>query len=68
VGTGASSGWRIPNRVVWVASVMRLSTASLGACVLVYTGLSMSIRRLTAKFKRREIVSSCEIYAKQPVG
>jgi uncharacterized iron-regulated membrane protein len=29
--------------------------ASLGACVLVYTGLSLSIRRLTAKLKRKAV-------------
>ena len=39
--------------------------ASLGACVLVYTGLSLSIRRLVARLKRRVIVASREIYAEQ---
>jgi uncharacterized iron-regulated membrane protein len=29
--------------------------ASLGACILVYTGLSLSIRRLTAKLKRKPV-------------
>jgi uncharacterized iron-regulated membrane protein len=32
--------------------------ASLSACVLVYTGLSLSIRRLTAKLKRKEATVS----------
>jgi len=32
--------------------------ASLGACVLVYTGLSLSIRRLIATFKRKQGVLS----------
>jgi uncharacterized iron-regulated membrane protein len=41
--------------------------ASLGACVLVYTGLSLSVRRLTATLKRKRlnIVSSDETYAEQ---
>ena len=41
--------------------------ASLGACVLVYTGLSLSIRRLAAAVKRnrRDIVSSDKTYAEQ---
>jgi uncharacterized iron-regulated membrane protein len=32
--------------------------ASLGACLLVYTGLSLSIRRLTAKLTRRKDLSA----------
>ncbi len=39
--------------------------ASLGACVLVYSGLALSIRRLSARLKRRETVSSREVYAEQ---
>ncbi len=44
--------------------------ASLGACVLVYTGLSLSVRRLLAKFKagRRKVPSRNEIRLEQPVG
>jgi uncharacterized iron-regulated membrane protein len=41
--------------------------ASLGACALVYTGLSLSVRRLTAtlKRKRQHMVSSDKTYAEQ---
>ncbi len=41
--------------------------ASLGACVLVYTGLSLSIRRFAAKLKRtrRTVPSAQEQYAEQ---
>jgi uncharacterized iron-regulated membrane protein len=31
------------------------AAASLGACVLVYTGLALSIRRLTARLKRKRV-------------
>jgi len=41
--------------------------ASLGACVLVYTGLSLSLRRLAAALKRKEIVSRSEIHAEGQV-
>jgi uncharacterized iron-regulated membrane protein len=41
---------------------------SLGACVLVYTGLSLSIRRLAAKLNRRKIAASREVYAIQSAG
>lgn len=44
--------------------------ASLGACVLVYTGLSLAIRRLFARLKRKRphIVPSRETYEEQPVA
>jgi uncharacterized iron-regulated membrane protein len=43
--------------------------ASLGACVLVYTGLSLAIRRWAAKLKRkrRHVPSALGSYAKQPM-
>ena len=42
--------------------------ASLGACLLVYTGLSLTTRRLAAKLKRkrRDLVSPHKSYAEQP--
>jgi len=46
----------------WVGQVIA-ALASLGACFLVYTGFSLSIRRLAAK--RRTIVSPQEIYVQQ---
>ncbi len=42
--------------------------ASLGACLLVYTGLALSLRRLAARLKRKKVVSSGRIYAEQPAG
>ncbi|MBV9227147.1 MAG: PepSY domain-containing protein [Acidobacteriaceae bacterium] len=52
----------------WLGQVIA-AIASLAACVLVYTGLSLSIRRLSAKLKskRREIFSDSRAYAKQPI-
>jgi hypothetical protein len=51
----------------YVARVAKI--ASLGACVLVYTGVSLSIRRLAArlKSKRRDILSDRKAYAEQSV-
>src|SRR4051812_22241120 len=44
--------------------------ASLGACVLVYTGLSLAIRRFGAKVnrRRREMSSMSDVRSEQPVG
>jgi uncharacterized iron-regulated membrane protein len=54
--TGEYGGW---------AGQAIAAIASLGACVLVYGGLALSTRRLTAtlKHKRQIIVSSRERYA-----
>ncbi|HEX4773270.1 MAG TPA: PepSY-associated TM helix domain-containing protein [Bryobacteraceae bacterium] len=43
---------------------------SLGACLLVYTGLSLSIRRLTARLrrKRQDILSARDPYVSQSVS
>ena len=41
--------------------------ASLGECLLVYTGLALSMRRLSAALKRRKIVTTREIFTEQPV-
>ncbi|HEX4227864.1 MAG TPA: PepSY-associated TM helix domain-containing protein [Bryobacteraceae bacterium] len=42
--------------------------ASLGACVLVYTGLSLTIRRLASRLKRKRprIIASRETHEEQP--
>lgn len=42
--------------------------ASLGACVLVYTGLSLAFRRLIAALRRKRVVAPGERYAGQPVA
>ncbi len=50
----------------WIGQAIA-ALASIGACVLVYTGLSLAMRRLAAKLKtrRRKVFSSCQIYAEQ---
>jgi uncharacterized iron-regulated membrane protein len=58
--TGEYGGW--PGQAI-------AAVASLGACVLVYTGLSLSLRRLAAKLKRRQSKRSPrKTYAEQPVA
>jgi uncharacterized iron-regulated membrane protein len=52
--TGEYYGW--PGQAV-------AAMASLAACLLVYTGISLSIRRLAARIKRRNGVSSREVHA-----
>jgi uncharacterized iron-regulated membrane protein len=44
--------------------------ASLGACMLVYTGLSLTIRRLASRLKRKgpRIVASREAHEEQPAA
>jgi uncharacterized iron-regulated membrane protein len=50
----------------WVGQAIA-AIASLGACLLVYTGLSLSIRRLSAALKRRKTICSREMYVGRPV-
>jgi hypothetical protein len=44
--------------------------ASLGACILVYTGMSLAVRRLGTKLRRsgREVVTKTGVYEEQPVA
>ncbi|MBV8829905.1 MAG: PepSY domain-containing protein [Acidobacteriaceae bacterium] len=58
--TGEYGGW--PGQVV-------AALASLGACVLVYTGLSLAVRRFASALKRRRrAVNVREVYPEQPVA
>jgi uncharacterized iron-regulated membrane protein len=49
--TGEFGGW--PSQLI-------AAGASLGACVLVYTGLSLSIRRLSANLRKKRTVAQRE--------
>jgi len=53
----------------WIGQAIA-ALASLAACVLVYTGLSLVARRIAAKLKRnrRDVASNLENYAEQPVN
>jgi uncharacterized iron-regulated membrane protein len=59
--TGEYGGW--PGQTI-------AAIVSFAACVLVYTGLSLAIRRLAGalKRKRKSIVSSREKYAEKSVA
>jgi uncharacterized iron-regulated membrane protein len=53
----------------WPGQVIA-AIASLGACVLVYTGLSLAVRRFAAvlKRKRKPALVSSKTYEEQPVA
>ena len=57
--TGEYGGW---------AGQAIAGIASFGACVLVYTGLSLTIRRLTASLRRRHVTVSPQKYEAEPVA
>lgn len=56
--TGEYGGW--PGQLI-------AAIASLGACVLVYTGFSLAIRRFTAALHRKRVLISRETYQEEPV-